>query len=155
MKRSLLLLSMMGATAAAQAQSSVSITGTVDLYARRVEGSLTDRSQLSSGGNSTSKLTFRGIEDLGDGLKAGFWLESGIDADNGTGFVTSTNNQPSGVTAANGGLTFNRRSILFLQSKWGGVQLGRNWAPSYERPSPRGSTHSASDRASPSTTRPA
>ena len=100
MKRSLLLLSMMGATAAAQAQSAVSITGTVDLYGQRVNGSLTDRSQLSSGGNSTSKLTFRGVEDLGDGLKAGFWLESGIFADNGTGFPTSTNNQPSGVTTA-------------------------------------------------------
>ena len=81
MKKSLLLLSMMGATAAAQAQSAVSITGTVDLYGQRVNGSLTDRSMLSSGGNSTSKLTFRGVEDLGDGLKAGFWLEAGISAD--------------------------------------------------------------------------
>jgi len=131
MKRSLLLVSVMSATAAAQAQSSVSITGTLDLYAQHINGSLTDRSNVSSGGNSTSKLTFRGAEDMGGGLRAGFWLEAGISADTGTGNATSTNNQLSGVVPA-GGLAFNRRSIVFLQSNWGEIHLGRDWAPSYE-----------------------
>ena len=30
------------------------------------------------------------------------------------------------------GLLFNRRSIVYLQSKWGEIHLGRDWAPSYE-----------------------
>jgi predicted porin len=122
---------MLGATAAAQAQSSVNISGTVDLYAQRVKGSLTSNSLLSSGGNSTSKLAFRGTEDLGDGLRAGFWLEAGMSADTGLGNATNTNNQPSGAVPAQG-LVFNRRANVFLAGTWGEVQLGRLWSPTYE-----------------------
>ncbi|WP_029001019.1 porin [Azohydromonas australica] len=131
MKKSLILLSLAGTTAVAHAQSSVSISGTVDLYAQRVNGSLTSRSLLSSGGNSSSKLFFRGTEDLGGGLSAGFWLEAGINADTGLGVATNTNNQPSGATTASG-LAFNRRAIVFLKGAFGELQLGRNWSPTYD-----------------------
>src|SRR5206468_1950427 len=90
MKKSLLLLSALAASATALAQSSVSVTGTVDLYAQRANGSLTSRSMLSSGGNQTSKLYFRGTEDLGGGLTAGFWLEAGLSLDTGLGNATNT-----------------------------------------------------------------
>ena len=131
MKKSLLLLSVLGACATAHAQSSVSLTGTVDAYAQRVTGSLVSRSLVSSGGNSTSKLYFRGSEDLGGGLRAGFWLEAGMSLDTGLGQATNTNNQPSGATTV-GGLTFNRRAIVYLQSEWGELHLGRDWSPTYD-----------------------
>ena len=57
------------AAAHAGAQSSVSISGTVDVSIRQVrnQGLGTVTSQ-ASGANSTSKLVLRGQEDLGDGL---------------------------------------------------------------------------------------
>jgi predicted porin len=131
MKKTLILLSMLSATAFAQAQSTVSLTGTVDLYAQRASGSLVSRSLVSSGGNSTSKLIFRGEEDLGSGMKAGFWLEAGLSLDTGLGNATNTNNQPSGATTASG-LVFNRRSIVYLNGDWGEVHLGRDWSPTYD-----------------------
>lgn len=135
MKKSVLILSALGAAAAAHAQSSVTLTGTVDVYLNQVKGSLTKRTQVSSGGNSTSKLTLRVKEDLGDGLSAGLWLESGFTADTGTFQASNTNNQPSGTstaTAGTQGLTFNRRSILFLAGPWGELHMGRDWSPMYE-----------------------
>lgn len=131
MKTSLLLLSAMSAASASFAQSSVSLSGTMDLYFNRATGSLTERSQLNSGGNSTSKLTLRGNEDLGGGNYAMFWLEGGLAADSGMGHATNTNNQPSGAVPA-GGLVFNRRSIVGLGGNWGAIHAGRNWSPTYD-----------------------
>ena len=83
MKKSVLALAVLGAFAgAASAQSSVTMFGVVDLNVmtvsnnERVYGMGTD-------GMSSSRLGFRGIEDLGGGLKAGFWLEMGIAPDTG------------------------------------------------------------------------
>ena len=76
-----------------------------------------------------SRLGFRGTEDLGGGLNASFWLEAGLNNDNGTGASTSTNNSTSTSQAgASGsqGLTFNRRSTVSLASTWGELRLGRD-----------------------------
>lgn len=136
MKKAIFVLSALGAAAAAQAQSSVTLQGTVDTALNRVTGSVASRTQVVSGANATSKLILRGVEDLGGGLYANFWLESGLFADNGTGTATNTNNQPGGTSAASAGtqgLTFNRRAIVGLgSSSWGEVHLGREWAPTYD-----------------------
>lgn len=131
MNKTLLLLALMGAATATHAQSSVTLQGTVDLGVAYVKGSETSRTQLISGGNTTSKLVFRGVEDLGGGLYAMYWLESGFNADNGTFHATNTNNQPSGATTA-GGMTFNRRSIVGIGGPWGEIHLGRDWSPNHE-----------------------
>jgi predicted porin len=44
---------------------------------------------LSSGANASSRVGFRGTEDLGGGLAAGFWLESGFTQDSGATGLTS------------------------------------------------------------------
>jgi predicted porin len=131
MKKTLICLSALGLCTAAYAQSSVSLSGTADATLTRGTGSLTSRSGVGSGGNSTSKLIFRGTEDLGGGLSALFWLEAGFLIDSGSGQATSTNNQPSGNTTA-GGMTFNRRAIVGLKGSWGEVHLGRDWSPMYD-----------------------
>ena len=46
------------------------------------------------------RLGFRGVEDLGGGLKAGFMLESGLAADSGAGRATNTKNQSIGSMGA-------------------------------------------------------
>jgi predicted porin len=113
----------------AQAQSGVSISGVVDLGVQRVKASGSGSSwQLGNSGLTTSRLIFRGTEALGDGLSAGFWLESGLNPDTGTGRATNTNNQPSGAVPA-GGLAFDRRAYVMLAGKWGELRLGRDFVP--------------------------
>jgi predicted porin len=112
------------------AQSNVSLFGTMDLAVAHGSGSISNQTQLASGYLAASKIAFKGSEDLGGGLKAGFWLESGINADTGIGQNTNTNNQSTGG-AGNGGLTFNRRSHVSLGGDWGEIRLGRDFVPQY------------------------
>ena len=65
--------------------SSVTVFGVADLALRRVDNEGRGGvSSVVSGSNSTSRLGFRGSEDLGGGLFAGFHLEHGIAMDLGT-----------------------------------------------------------------------
>lgn len=110
------------------AQSNVTVFGVVDLAIARGTGSISNQSQMASGHLAASRLAFKGTEDLGSGLKAGFWLEMGINADTGTGQGSNTNNQTTGF-ASNG--TFNRRSHVSLGGNWGEIRLGRDFLPQY------------------------
>lgn len=115
---------------AANAQSSVTIFGIVDNSLSYGRGSEGDVTQLLRGGYKSSRLGFRGVEDLGGGLKAGFWLEAGLNTDDGAGQATNTNNQRSG-SGSGGALTFNRRSTVQLSGPWGELRLGRDYNPHY------------------------
>lgn len=112
------------------AQSNVTVFGVVDLAVTRGSGSISNQTGLTSGQLAASRLAFKGTEDMGNGLKAGFWLEAGINADTGTGQSTNTNNQTTGFVN-NGGFTFNRRSHLSLGGNWGEIRLGRDFVPQY------------------------
>lgn len=84
MKKTLLALAALGAFAGtAAAQSSVSVYGVVDLSLESVKGDSTI-TRVSSSNYATSRLGFKGTEDLGSGLKANFVLESGIAVDTGS-----------------------------------------------------------------------
>lgn len=138
MKLSLVSAAVLAAVSvSAQAQSSVTLFGVVDAAVTIGKGGgagSADRTQLTSGGLSTSRIGFRGTEDLGGGMSASFWLEAGISADNGLGGSTSTNNQASGTTAAAAGtqgLTFTRRSTVSLAGPWGEARLGRDYNPQF------------------------
>ncbi|MDB5859747.1 MAG: putative outer rane porin protein precursor [Ramlibacter sp.] len=138
MKKSLIALAVMAAAGAASAQSSVTLFGIVDAtlaWGRGNGTGSTDKFQLTNSGYNSSRLGFRGTEDLGGGMSASFWLEAGVNNDNGTGAATNTNNQVSGGAAAgqNGsqGLTFNRRSTVSLAGNWGEMRLGRDYTPAF------------------------
>jgi len=120
MKKSLLALAVLGAFAgAASAQSSVTLFGILDANAHFVKNDgQSRRLSLDDSGINSSRLGFRGIEDLGGGLKAGFWLEAGLNV--GTG------NEGGG-----GNKIFNRRSTLSLISGAGELRLGRDYVPSF------------------------
>jgi predicted porin len=67
-------------------------------------------------------------------MSASFWLEAGVNNDNGSGSPTNTNNQASGTAAAAAGtqgLTFNRRSTVSLAGGWGEIRLGRDYSPQF------------------------
>ena len=86
MRKSLIILAALSAIAgSAAAQSSVTIFGIVDVSLTHGSGSVASRTQLSAGNLAGSRLGFRGTEDLGDGLKANFWLEAGLTPDDGKG----------------------------------------------------------------------
>lgn len=101
----------------AYAQSSVTLFGVVDEAARYVKNGENHLYSLASGGINTSRVGFRGVEDLGSGLKAGFWLEAGINADSGTSSDSTR--------------FFNRRSTVSLIGSFGEVRLGRDFTPTY------------------------
>ncbi|MDP2368870.1 porin [Rhodoferax sp.] len=105
------------AAGTASAQSSVTLFGIVDVNLRNVNNSgVGGNTTMNNNGLSSSRFGFRGVEDLGDGLKAGFWLESDINPDTGT---TNPN-----------GKFFARRSTVSLMGKFGEVRIGRDLTPS-------------------------
>jgi predicted porin len=130
MKRSALALTFAGFAGIASAQSNVTLYGVVDSMMSKGSGSLSDKTALGSGGNMTSRIGFRGVEDLGGGLKAGFNLEAQVFVDSGDGQPTNTNNQTTGVTVGSG-MTFARRSTVSLMGAWGELRLGRDFTAHY------------------------
>ena len=56
----------------------------LDVNAKYVKNGDDNLKSLGANGANTSRLGFRGVEDLGGGLKAGFWLETGLNSDTGT-----------------------------------------------------------------------
>jgi predicted porin len=98
----------------ASAQSSVTLYGIVDQSVRyQTNSSPTNGSsvQLTNGAITNSRFGFKGDEDLGNGLKALFRLESGFDPQ------TGQLNQ--------GGRIFGRYAYVGLSNKFGTVTLGR------------------------------
>lgn len=111
MKKHLIALALLSLTATvASAQSSVTIFGVADASVRSVKSGTLSAKKLGTDGNSSSRFGFRGVEDLGNGLKAGFWLEAPFSADTGTGNTK----------------LFNRRSTVSLMGGFGEVRLGRD-----------------------------
>jgi predicted porin len=109
------------------AQSSVTIFGVVDSAIGYGKGSLSTKTQVYPSAQLSSRLGFRGVEDLGGGLRGLFTLEAGLNNDSGLGVGTNSNNQLSGITPA-GGLTFNRRAAVGLAGPFGEVRIGRDFA---------------------------
>lgn len=133
-KRNLCLSAVALACAAgAHAQSNVTMWGIVDVNVQHFQGDGTASvNAMGNGSLSTSQLGFRGVEDLGGGLRAGFWLEGSLNPDNGTGRTTNLNNQPSGASAsASGAFLFDRRSYVDLAGNWGEVRLGHDFVPTH------------------------
>jgi predicted porin len=122
MKKQLALLTLTALAAAtaatAQAQtSSVTLFGIVDASLRQVKNGGDSVSSLASGGINSSRLGVRGVEDLGGGLRAGFWLEHGFNIDTGT--------------QTDSGRFWNRRSTVSLIGGFGEIRLGRDFTPIY------------------------
>lgn len=70
-----------------------------------------DKLELKSGIQAGSRWGLKGTEDLGNGLKVGFILESGFNADDGTQSVSGT--------------MFNREASLNVMGPFGQLSLGK------------------------------
>lgn len=113
MQKKLIALAVAGlASTAAFAQSNVTIYGTLDLGLQHA--SATGKDSVNKIGFISSNLFgFKGTEDLGNGLSAGFTLEGGIASDTGAGATVTTT----------GSKLFSRQSFLSLSSKTAGTVL--------------------------------
>lgn len=112
MKKSIVALAVLGSFASvASAQSSVTLFGVIDVAARYTKANGQTLKSLATDGNTNSRLGVRGEEDLGGGLKAGFWVEGMLSADAGT---------------TDGSRFWGRRSTISLNGEFGEVRLGRN-----------------------------
>jgi len=126
MKKSLLALAVLGAFAgAASAQSSVTLYGKIDVggvYDSGAIGTNAKSVRISSGVSGGSRLGFKGVEDLGGGLKASFQIETGFCADSNAGapnFCTGGNN------------FMGRQAHVDLSGGFGNVALGRQYTPGF------------------------
>ena len=131
MKKTLVALAALAVVGAASAQSTVTIYGALDAsYSYMSSGDLS-ASKLTSSQLGSSKLGFMGTEDLGGGLKANFKIEGGLNNDTGAGKATSTNNQASGASSTQAGLTFQRFSYVGLSGGFGELRLGRDYVNTF------------------------
>jgi general bacterial porin, GBP family len=108
MKKSLLALAILGSVAgAANAASSVTMYGRVDVGYQKVTGTSTTQE-----GAGETRFGIKGSEDLGNGLAATFQLEGRFDAD---------------VGAKTAGTDFfDRESTVGLKGSFGHVRFGRS-----------------------------
>jgi len=115
MKKSLIVLATLGAFAgAASAQSSVTLFGVVDLSANSIKNGSTTVKRMDNNQLNSNRLGFRGTEDLGGGMTAGFWIEGSLSNDDG-----------------GTGLDFKRRSTVSLSGGFGEVRLGRDYTVNF------------------------
>ena len=118
MKKSLVALAVLASCGAAMAQSSVNLYGRFDTGVEKLPGVST---RVSSGQGSSSRLGFRGVEDLGGGLQASFVVETSFESDKG-GFLAS--NGFAGIG--------NRATWLSIGSKdMGKVSFGRGYVGAF------------------------
>ena len=161
MKKSLLAIAALTAFAgAAQAQSSVTVYGLLDVgimgqsNSNMLNGSTGGTSAgygasssssypkngnsfgFMQGGESASRLGFKGQEDLGGGTKAVFTLEQGVNTDNGSQYASGLpgngkttagmGNLSNTGDSSNQGQLFNRGAFAGVQNDtWGTLTLGR------------------------------
>ena len=108
----------LGLAAGAQAQSSVSLYGLVDVSAGQFQTAGATKLWRAQGGTmSTSFLGFKGAEDLGGGLKAVFAIETFMRLDEGA------------AGRFNGDAFWARAANVGLQGSFGSSRLGRNTTP--------------------------
>jgi predicted porin len=123
MKKTLLALAVLGSFAgAASAQTNVQIYGVADAGISYTDNGAASNAKtwgLSSGGQSGSRIGFKGSEDLGGGLSAIFTLENGFNIDNG-----SLAQSDAATTRL-----FGRQAFVGLNGGFGAVKFGRQYSP--------------------------
>ena len=128
MKKHLIAAAVAAAVAVPAMAQNVEIYGVLDVGYTSTKtdadinggANLTNKTTTTGDGGAwtSSRLGFRGTEDLGKGLKAGFVYEMGMtDSDNATGDSTSTDV---------GSLQRTRLSNVFISGGFGSVRLGRS-----------------------------
>lgn len=117
-KKTLAAVALLGAFAGSAVAADVTLYGVVDyglqythVDSDKANTDAVDNFQLSSGNQSGARFGLKGSEDLGNGVKAGFHLETGFSADTGS--------------PAQNSRLFGREARLFVNGAFGEVAFGR------------------------------
>ncbi|MFT4191474.1 MAG: porin [Comamonas sp.] len=113
MKKSLIALAVLASTGAAMAQSSVTLYGRADVNYQWTDNAAFNSGNKwsqQSGGLGGSRIGFRGVEDLGNGLKAGFVIEGSVNIGEGSSSGSA-----------------NRQSFVSLSGGFGEVRFGKQY----------------------------
>jgi len=121
MQKKIIALALASMSGVAFAQSNVTISGQMKLGYENVSAggaangvNATSRGRVTS---NTSNIVFSGEENLGNGMKAVFFIDSEVMADNAGG---------AGALAGNGGGTFGSRQVYAgIGGAWGTFVIGR------------------------------
>jgi len=124
------------ASSAAFAQSNVTVYGVVDAGVARMSATgLKSQTAVESGMLGGSRIGFKGVEDLGNGLKAVFVLEYALAVDDNTG--VGTTDQAGTFAGSNWSSTVARQQFVGLTGNFGTAVVGRlqtagyDWACAY------------------------
>jgi len=123
MKKSVFAIAVLGTfAAAASAQTSVTVYGSIDAGLRNETNTNASGDNLlsmsSNGTYRSNRLGFKGVEDLGGGLKTHFLLETGFKT--GTGALNNTS-----------GILFQRGASVGLSGGYGDINLGRQYTVAF------------------------
>ena len=125
MKKTLAAVAVLGAFAGSALAADVTLYGVIDTglnwtqtkgsgFADATKNVTTDSFSMASGQNSGPRFGLKGTEDLGDGWKVGFNLENSFKSDTGS--------------LDKGNRLFHREALLFVQSPYGELSMGRTGA---------------------------
>lgn len=121
-KKSLIAIAALGAFAGSAMAADITISGRIDTGLNfhdqevKVDGTKTideNSFAMKSGQYSGSRITIKGSEELGNGMKAGFILENGFEGDDGS-FDSNGDDK-----------LFGRESIVYLEGDFGHFSMGR------------------------------
>lgn len=109
-------VAVLGAFAGSAVAADVTLYGVVDTglrytHVNPADGATSNKFEMKSGQQAGSRWGLKGAEEIGDGLKVGFVLESGFNSDDGSSSVNGT--------------IFNREASLYVQGGFGKVAFGR------------------------------
>ena len=119
MKKTLAAVAVLGAFAGSALAADVTLYGVIDTglnwtQTKSTGYSSTDKFSMSSGQDSGARWGLRGTEDLGNGYKVGFNLESSFTGDDGALDKSKR--------------LFHREALLYVQSDFGELSMGRTGA---------------------------
>jgi len=128
MQKKIIALAIAGlASTAAFAQTNVTIYGSVDMgYAYRydnINSRSNTQSAIDGGQAQGNRLGFKGVEDLGNGLKAVFLVEQGLGVD--------ASSDASSAAGTNKSISFTRQAYVGLTGGFGTAIAGRLYTPHF------------------------
>ena len=123
-KKSLIAIAALGAFAGSAMAADITISGRIDTGLNYHWNKVTDTDPafdtvkedtfgMKAGQYSGSRITIKGSEELGNGMKAGFILENGFNGDDGTWGQSRL---------------FGREAIVYLEGDFGHISMGREGA---------------------------
>lgn len=123
-KKTLIAVAALGAFAGSAMAADITISGRIDTGLNYHHQKVTDTDSqealadkddfgMKAGQYSGSRVTIKGSEELGNGMKAGFILENGFDSDDGS-FDSNGDDK-----------IFGREAIVYLEGGWGHFSMGR------------------------------